>query len=636
MKDTPRADPRLRRRGTRRAPRPLIASRFSRHPTPASTRADMSAGLIITLVFLVLILGYAVVEAVRLHRALGTVHAQVQEAAAAAQAGRPLSGDALVEPWGRYRATFLAASGDREMTDARAADYFGEPEVLTGALNLRYWLAIPNVLVGLGILGTFVGLAYGITGFDADTSQQIREGINGLLAGMATAFITSIVGMGTSIAFGVWEKDRFRRVANALRGLVSTLDGRYLITTADRLRFAQQDQVNLLGSLFGYKTEDGPVRPGDALQAIRRESEQQTAALQQFSTDLADGIMLSSMTIEALGVNLGKAFDDAMRATLAPTLDGVRSAVEQLQHEKSASNEAMVEDVVGKLQASLEQMGQQFQHALSGGALTQLESVAASIGEAHGALSALPATVEQLMAEMRSTLAQSNGQIADEVTATSDRLRTETERAVGVFGQTIEALQDRTSDLLDRQGATTESAAKLAAAVGDVLQKTGNASVDLHNATAGLSTTLAELQSLTAAAHQTAGALQESGRSLRETTTAFGEDSRGWLDANRGNLDALRGALDESRRVGADYAEKFGVIEGGLKGVFSELQEGLGEYQSSTRESLNRYLGEFTEQLSTAASALSGSVSALDESLQELVDAVETAGRPRSNGHARP
>ena len=217
----------------------------------------------------------------------------------------------------------------------------------------------------------------------------------------------------------MWEKSRFRQIANALRTLSGTLDGRYRITTADRLRFAQQDQYNLLASLFGYKTEDGAVRPGDALQAIRRESEQQTTALKQFSTDLADGVMLSTMTIEALGMNLGKAFDDAMRATLAPTLDGVRSAVEQLREEKAGSNEAMVEDVVGKLQAALEQMGQQFQHALSGGALSQLETVAASIGEAHGALSALPGTAQALMDQMRATLAQSNGQIVEEGSAES-------------------------------------------------------------------------------------------------------------------------------------------------------------------------------------------------------------------------
>lgn len=574
-------------------------------------------------------------EGVRLHWKLKALYGQIRARRAVPSNHRDNSG-ALAEPWSRYRATFLASSGDREKTDSRATDYFGESNVLSGTLSLRYWLAIPNVLVGVGILGTFVGLAFGIAGFDASSSDQIRDGIEVLLAGMSTAFITSIVGMATSIVFGVWEKGQFRRVANALRGLSSDLDNRYLITTSDRLRFAKQDQLGLLGSLFGYKTEDGPVRPGDAFQAIRRESEQQTTALKQFSTDLADGVMLSSMTIEALGINLGKAFDDAMRATLAPTLDGVRSAVEQLKEEKASTNQAMVEDVVSNLQASLEKMGQQFQHALSSGALSQLEAVAESIGEAHGALSDLPTTVKGLMDNMRSTLAESNGQIAKEVTATSELLRTETERAVGSFEQTIRALQDRTESLLDQQGATTASTARLTERVQDMIGSASNAAAQLRTAAEGVQGTLANIQRISSTLDASAQMLSQSSDALKTTTAAFGEDSRGWLEANRGNLKALHDALDESRRVGADYSEKFSVIEGGLKSIFGELQEGLGAYQSSTRESLNRYLGEFTAKLSTAANALSGSVSALNESLEELVDTVESAARPRTNGAPRP
>ena len=114
--------------------------------------------------------------------------------------------------------------------------------------------------------------------------------------------------------------------------------------------------------------------------------------------------------------------------------------------------------------------------------------------------------------------------------------------------------------------------------------------------------------------------------------TSFSTESRGWLQANRENLQTLQGALEESKRVGADYADKFKVIEGGLKGVFHELQEGLGAYQTSTKKQLNEHLEDFTAKLSTAANALSGSVSTLDESLQELVDAVERGGR--GNGHA--
>ncbi|MEZ3187784.1 hypothetical protein HZR81_23215, partial [Pseudomonas sp. LM13] len=54
----------------------------------------------------------------------------------------------------------------------------------------------PAVLVSLGILGTFVGIVIGLLDFDA---HDIKGSIEGLLDGLRTAFITSLVGMSLSI-----------------------------------------------------------------------------------------------------------------------------------------------------------------------------------------------------------------------------------------------------------------------------------------------------------------------------------------------------------------------------------------------------------------------------------------------------
>ena len=56
----------------------------------------------------------------------------------------------------------------------------------------------PNLLTSLGILGTFVGIVIGLLSFDP---QHIDESIELLLNGLKTAFITSLAGMATSIAY---------------------------------------------------------------------------------------------------------------------------------------------------------------------------------------------------------------------------------------------------------------------------------------------------------------------------------------------------------------------------------------------------------------------------------------------------
>ncbi|WP_258104670.1 MotA/TolQ/ExbB proton channel family protein [Marinoscillum sp. MHG1-6] len=58
---------------------------------------------------------------------------------------------------------------------------------------------IPTVFTTLGVLGTFLGIYYGLQDFD---ENNITESIPGLLQGMKTAFSTSIWGIALSLVFG--------------------------------------------------------------------------------------------------------------------------------------------------------------------------------------------------------------------------------------------------------------------------------------------------------------------------------------------------------------------------------------------------------------------------------------------------
>lgn len=59
----------------------------------------------------------------------------------------------------------------------------------------------PTLLTTLGILGTFFGIVAGLLAFDV---TDIDSSIEGLLGGMKTAFITSLVGMVLSIAYKIF------------------------------------------------------------------------------------------------------------------------------------------------------------------------------------------------------------------------------------------------------------------------------------------------------------------------------------------------------------------------------------------------------------------------------------------------
>lgn len=59
-----------------------------------------------------------------------------------------------------------------------------------------------SALTGLGILGTFIGMTNGLSGFDTQDAQSALESINIMTGGMHYAFMTSIVGIILSLALG--------------------------------------------------------------------------------------------------------------------------------------------------------------------------------------------------------------------------------------------------------------------------------------------------------------------------------------------------------------------------------------------------------------------------------------------------
>ncbi len=98
-------------------------------------------------------------------------------------------------------------------------DYFNT-ELLDYEANNTFTDHAANGLTALGILGTFLGMAAGLTGFDISDADTIISGISRLLLGMSTAFETSIAGLTLSLLLGT--------LANSIRGSAEKALSRFL------------------------------------------------------------------------------------------------------------------------------------------------------------------------------------------------------------------------------------------------------------------------------------------------------------------------------------------------------------------------------------------------------------------------
>lgn len=584
--------------------------------------------------FLLVLVVYAVSHAIllwvqtwRIRESMDSLIGQVQDEATLEE---DTDGSPIGDAWRQYRRTFV---GTQEKTDEEADHFFNERTVTGSYLNLRYWKAVPNILIGVGILGTFVGLTYGISSFETESVDTVQTSIEDLLSGMSIAFVSSIVGMFLSILFNVFEKLRFGKVSQDVLKLCRELDSRYAFTEADRRDMQRRDERELLVELFGYEEDGQEILPAHVLRDMRQEAREQSKTLKSFSTDLADGIMMSSLTIEKLGENLGNAFQQAMQRQLSPTMEGVEKAVQKLQEEKAASNEDMVQNVVDQLSDTLDDISGRFQDSLSGGALDQLEHTAKTIGDTGELLNTFKTSFASMAEKLEASLdnmAEKTGEEAqlatmamrqetesaakamrEETGAAAASMRSEVEKASTHFGEEIRSLQQQSAGLLNSQQKNTQT-------VEGILQEGNRVAERLKNTASGLDEAIQRMQRMSQALSKAATNTQASAEALEVSTTDLKDHRESWLHAEKETLSELTEAVSDMKELSSQYVQQFVTIERGLKDIFGELEDGLSAYQNTTRESINSYLSDFSDNLQTATNALSGTVTALDENFEEL------------------
>lgn len=284
-------------------------------------------------------------------------------------------------------------------------------------LNLRMLDTAAGTLVGLGLLGTFLGLTLGIKGFDSSNTERINESIQGLLAGMGTAFLTSLLGMTFSILFTAADKALRHRLYKDVKELTDKLDSEYYI---DDLVLANINQQNIVNQLYKalkndlqqqaleiankltYTNAEGQnVTIGNAIREILTENTKQSKALMSFSTDLA--------------MELNQGFDETlsrqMQQKIVPLMESVDATtkavvehIDKMADTVSSPATDMMQSVVDELKQSMQSLINEFSAGLSSSATSELEHLATQLGTATLAMADFPKNMENISATLQVTI----------------------------------------------------------------------------------------------------------------------------------------------------------------------------------------------------------------------------------------
>ncbi|MGV3661001.1 MAG: anti-phage ZorAB system protein ZorA [Prosthecobacter sp.] len=523
-----------------------------------------------------------------------------------------------------------------------AAEIFTDVELAPGLSTNRLLQALPGILTGLGVLGTFVGLQLGLGGIIGANTDKLSEQIPILIQGCSVAFATSVWGVITSLGFSFVEKLMEAFAVGSVRKLQSRVDNlihRYVPEDAmAELERSSRGSEDLLKGLA--------VAIGNAMQE----------AMGKLGSQIRDAV--ASATMEGQGT-MAEQSAKILSESLTAELETIRKSVEGFQPEVKALSETVngaqkvVINAVDKLNAHEEVMLQMRATSVewtnaTNAMLTLRESLEVSAMRNQEAAKAQEEAakvnedvaekfqiVGERLPEIRQTLEQA-ASIVGSIHAPVMSLKEVLDSLPGVMNQNQERQQTQaqqrdetllklTSDL----AAKVTSAAQEFSKVEELATKLGTASSSLEEA----SSELAVFGHQILQASQEQRASSEASRlaaSAHEKVTAALEPLPASLATVTSGLAAAGSSVKEgANSASASYAHLIDLqkvwFDGaslGLNSMKDKLQQIMKDYGSQIEGQTKRLFDDWTEAVTECLKSYTVQVETLEGGLEELQAAI--------------
>lgn len=476
--------------------------------------------------------------------------------------------------WREYCETLVLPDKPRRPIRStwRASDYFNlllyrVPYV---GIDLRYHAALPNLLVGAGLLFTFLGLAaalYSAGNVVSGDSAARSVALKTLLDTASFKFITSLVGLFLSIAYSLLRKHFLKKIDRSLDRFISILEARVPLVTPALL----QHEANVL-------------------------LDRQLAQLETFSNQLA--------------VNIGEVFDRAFDQRLGEHIAPLTEAMQLLASNMSMRNEgalkSMLDSFVEKLQGgtgdqmskvsdSLSSLGDRLeglQTGLGEAAVRMSQSadaMATRMGEgAEAALARITNELSGLATSLRATAEQTRSAGADAGRELASRLETAAvgfEHAAQGIAETLSRAAAALADNMGRQ--SEENSSRLATQVGEMVDRIAASSAGFEQMAGRVAT------ALESAASATGGALGKGAEDAVARIAIATEGMRSELQAMLVEFRTTLGRASEDLRAGgaagaASFRDGIGEAGASLASSISSAADRLAQAGNTTASSIER------------------------------------------------
>lgn len=342
--------------------------------------------------------------------------------------------------WREFDDSLVSSSDHKQLFNTLDAEHFFNARTLAPGLSgSRFFGSLPGLLVGLGVLATFVGLTIGLSKLKLDSSggvDQLRVGISVMIEGAAVAFMASVWGVGFSLVLNLIEKGAELWALRRIHALQHQIDALYQLIPAE------QSLVHIADHSRESKEalQELHERIGDRLQeSLAGMNEAMQAAL----TDALNNIMAPA--IQTLVSTTSQQSTQVLEQLISNFTQGLTSA----GREQGNLMQQAAADVNTAVSGMSQQLNQLFQ-SLSDQQGRQLEIARQQSGEFHAQLQQLSTSSDQRQHQlearfselMRGLAGQLDGQLASAERRDVER-QSLFERTLAVAGESQSALLEK-------------------------------------------------------------------------------------------------------------------------------------------------------------------------------------------------
>lgn len=449
----------------------------------------------------------------------------------------------------------------------------------------RFLVQAPSLMTSLGILGTFLGIVIGLLHFNV---ENIDGSIGPLLAGMKTAFLTSLVGMALAIVFKALDAWKFAPARQASTSpdevspshILSALDkqSESLATIARSLSASEE------GSVVGQLKM---VRADLTDQANRARSERVEFQTKLFGEMENFAALLSKSATEVV--------IEALRQVI---IDFNRNLTEQFGENFKALDESVKKLVVWQAQYAIqvEQMGEQFARGVdaletTGGAISQIKDdcglIPTSMDELRGVLEVNQHQIQELQRHLEAFVSMRN-----EAVAAVPEIRGQIEHMVSSLGNAANdmstALTDRSEQFASHVERSTVAMSEMANSVSNEAEKISKElTVSVEEMSAAAREMVRSLEKAGKEVHQQISACTEEmaevvRRDTSRVLTGVEQQVKAAVDKTGDSVNAQLEALDravaqEMERVMNRFGRSLAQISGSFTDDYSALVRRLSE-----------------------------------------------------------